>query len=111
MDITGWVLTKFDSGDDMNPLLPLVASMSIEWHGTMMPDTADGWALVWVRCDVVHLALIRQDPDMVWIGNEWDVIPAQVLSTYADKLDPAVTYANMGQVLSKLGEWESRFLE
>jgi hypothetical protein len=111
MDITGWVLSKFDAGDDMNPLLPLVASMSMEWQGTMEPDTPDGWALVWIRCDNVHLEFIRQDPDIIWIGNEWSKVPQQVLDTYASKLDPTQTYQFLGQVLDKLGEWETVFIE
>lgn len=109
MGIQGWVLSKFDETPD-DPK-PLVASLSVLWHGTMMPETPDGWALVWLEdCDAAHYDLILNDPDIIWIGDEADEVPPEIITTYADHLDPAKTYTNLRQVLTKLGQWESRFL-
>jgi hypothetical protein len=114
--LTGWTLSKFDSGvtdDNIGPQRrPLVASMSLSWHGTMMPEDPAGYALVWVECDAEHYVFINSDePDMLWVGNEWDEPIPELLATYAAHLDTNKTYANVGQVLSKLGQWSTRFLE
>lgn len=110
MQIQGWVLSKFDMGA-VHPR-PLVHSMNVAWHGTMLPDTDDAFALVYVACSADHHEFICSDePDMLWVGNEWDEPIPELLSTYAAHLDAGRTYSNVGQVLSTLGQWSTRFLE
>jgi hypothetical protein len=90
-------------------LRPLVASMSVNWRGPIPPAEDDGWMLVHVACDSAHVAYMKQDPDFVWIGNEWSKVPAQVLEAYAPMLEPDGQYQNMGQVLDRLADLEPRF--
>jgi hypothetical protein len=77
----------------------------------MVPDTDDGYALVYVECGNGQYEFITSDPDMLWVGNEWDEPIPELLAAYAARLDPAKTYANVGQVLSKLGQWSARFIQ
>jgi hypothetical protein len=110
VNIKGWVLSRYDQG--LEHPRPLVASMAVTWHGTMVPDVEDGYALVYVECGNGQYEFINSDePDILWVGNEWDEPIPELLATYAARLDPRKTYANVGQVLSKLGQWSTRFLE
>ena len=111
MNIKGWILSKCDQLTD-GTFRPIISSMSIVWDGCVHPGTptADTWVLVYVEVNQGQYEFLQSDPDVIWIGSEWDAPPPELLTAYASHLTSGKTYANLGQVLTDLAKWEPSFI-
>jgi hypothetical protein len=103
-----WVMSKSYralSGE----VLPVAYSYARN-HSAMGYEES-GWGLVWVSLDAHHLAFLQSgtDPNVEIVGREWDRPTDLLLETYQSKLG-GYDFDNLGQVLSKLGLSEPRFL-
>lgn len=73
----------------------------------------NGWSLVYLSCDAHQAAFIVSgtDPNVVYVGTEWDAPPQLLLDTYSSSITPGKTYTSVGQVLADLGKADARFIE
>jgi hypothetical protein len=104
-----WIMSKFYLAPDGNEL---PVAYSYGYNHSAMGYQDNGWGLVWVSLDTQQLEFLRSgtDPNVQVVGTEWDPPTQLLLETYADKLTGAGPFIMLAQVLSKLGQWEPRFI-
>ncbi len=103
------MLSKFYQCPEFNWPWPVCAAYGDNIYCPQMPKSSDGWALVHIYTSPQHVGAIPDDPRVIYCGKEWDTPPKQVLDTYADVLDPKVTYMFMGQVIARLAQQEPAY--
>lgn len=104
-----WVMSKAYQAPNGDPV---PVAWSYGYNHSHMGFQANGWGLVWLTLDVHQLVFLKSgiDPNVQVVGIERNKPIPLLLETYADKLEGGGPYANLGEVLDKLGEWEPRFL-
>ncbi len=106
-----WVMSKSYASPN-GGVLPV--AWSYGYNHSSMGYQENGWGLVWLSLDAHQLEFIRAgvDPNVQFVGiagKEMSPPTQLLLDTYADKLAGAGPFM-LGQVLEKLGEWETRFV-
>lgn len=72
----------------------------------------NGWCLVYLTCSTEQMQFILSgtDPNVVYVGTEWDAPPQLLLDTYKAQLPTNQTFTAVGQVLAALGRSDPRFI-
>ena|ERR1700761_2980219 len=107
--IATWVMTTFYQAPD-GSTRPVAYSYANNYFSAGFQS--NGWGLVWLALDTQQLEFLRSgtDPNVQVVGTEWDPPIQLLLDTYSAQLSGAGPFVMLGQVLGKLGQWESNFL-
>lgn len=105
-----WVMSRSYVAPE-GEILPVAYSYG--YNHSAMGFQANGWGLVWLSLDAQQLEFLRAgvDANVEVVGTEWDAPTPRLLDTYADKLTGSGPFVMLAQALSKLGQWEPRFIE
>lgn len=104
-----WVLSKSYTADGGR----FPVAWSYGHNHIAMGYQENGWSLVYLTCDSHHIEFMLSgiDPNVLYVGTEWDEPPQLLLDTYQHVLPKGKTYLTVGQVLAQLGRWDARFTE
>lgn len=102
-----WILTQLYTCPETGWLWPVCSAYGD--HPVTIGDYGQGaWALCRMNIDFQHKEAMKLDPRCLYIGNDFDAPPQQMLDLYPHWLTG--TYTMMGQCINQIAKWEPAYL-
>lgn len=107
-----WVMSQFYMCPEFDFIWPVCSAYgegcNCPWH-TLDAVESGQWGLIRMSTTGEHIEAMKDDPRVLYVGDDWAPVHPKVIEIFGQWLDPTANYLFMGQVISKLAQWSPTF--